>query len=90
MGPPSRISYIFHLTTLLKRSRFYCYTASMGMHDETYSNGQRTKHLEGDMLTYFFENGEVKAKGKCVEDKMDGKWLFLKKKAICGKKVTSG
>lgn len=51
----------------------------MGMHDETYSNGQRTKHLEGDMLTYFFENGEVKAKGKCVEDKMDGKWLFYKK-----------
>lgn len=49
------------------------------MHDNTYSNGQNTKQLDGDTLTYFFKDGRVKAKGKYIEGKMDGKWLFYKK-----------
>lgn len=51
----------------------------MGMHDNTYSNGQKTTQLDGDTLTYFFENGEIKAKGKYIDGMMDGKWLFYKK-----------
>lgn len=51
----------------------------MGMHDDTYANGQKTTHLDGTTLTYFFENGEVKATGDYIEGKMDGRWLFYKK-----------
>lgn len=51
----------------------------MGMHDDTYSNGQQTTQLDGDTLTYFFENGEIKARGKYLDGQMDGKWLFYKK-----------
>lgn len=51
----------------------------MGMHDDTYSNGQKTTQLDGTVLTYFFENGEVKARGEYIDGKMEGRWLFYKK-----------
>ncbi len=46
---------------------------------ETYNNGQDVSEQKGDVLTYYFENGEVKAQGKYVDGVMQGKWIFSKK-----------
>jgi len=46
---------------------------------ETYNNGQSVSEQNGDFLTYFFENGEIKAQGKQVDGEMHGKWIFNKK-----------
>lgn len=46
---------------------------------ETYNNGQAVSEQKGDVLTYYFENGEVKAQGKYVDGVMQGKWIFNKK-----------
>lgn len=37
-----------------------------------YANGQKIYELEGDMLTFFFKTGMVKAKGLYINDKMEG------------------
>jgi antitoxin component YwqK of YwqJK toxin-antitoxin module len=47
--------------------------------DEVYSNGQKVSEQNGDVLTYYFENGEIKAQGKYVNGKMQNKWIFNKK-----------
>ena len=44
--------------------------------DEVYANGQPVSHLEGDVLTYFFKDGIVKACGGFVDGKMEGAWIF--------------
>ena len=44
-----------------------------------YKNGQPITKVEGELLTYFFENGEIKAQGKYINEKMEGKWIFNKK-----------
>lgn len=46
---------------------------------ETHNNGQAVSEQNGDILTYFFENGEIKAQGKQVDGNMQGKWIFNKK-----------
>jgi len=46
---------------------------------EVYNNGQKVSEQNGDTLTYYFENGEIKAKGKNVNGNMQGKWVFNKK-----------
>lgn len=47
--------------------------------DKTYSNGQKVSELKGDILTYYFENGEIKARGTVANGVMQGEWIFNKK-----------
>ncbi|MDX2775795.1 hypothetical protein PV379_00290 [Streptomyces caniscabiei] len=47
--------------------------------DEQYRNGQKVSEQSGDILTYYFENGEIKAQGKFIDGKMQGEWMFYKK-----------
>lgn len=44
-----------------------------------YANGQKVYELEDNILTYFYEDGTVKAKGPFVEDKMEQEWIFYRK-----------
>ncbi len=47
------------------------------MHEgETYANGQPVSVMEGDVLTYFFKDGSVKARGGFIDGKMEGAWVF--------------
>ena len=46
---------------------------------EFYKNGQRISELKGDILTYFFDTGDIKAKGKYIDGNMEGEWIFYKK-----------
>lgn len=46
---------------------------------ERYKNGQVKADIEGDILTHYFENGSMRAQGKVLNDKMEGKWIFNKK-----------
>lgn len=46
---------------------------------ELYSNGQKVCEQNSDILTYYFENGEIKAQGKYVDGNMQSKWIFNKK-----------
>jgi antitoxin component YwqK of YwqJK toxin-antitoxin module len=48
------------------------------MKNKTYSNGQKTYEQTGDLLTYFFKNGKVKAKGQSVHELMEGEWIFYR------------
>lgn len=41
-----------------------------------YKNGQKTSERKGDILTYYFKTGVVKARGKYIDDMMEGKWIF--------------
>ena len=49
------------------------------MKSEKYKNGQLTKKEEDGMLTYFFEDGKVKASGPYENNMMEGEWKFYKK-----------
>lgn len=49
---------------------------------DKYSNGQLVSEQKGDTLTYFFKNGDIKARGKCVNGKFQGKWIFNKKEGF--------
>ena len=46
---------------------------------EFYKNGQRISELKGDILTYFFDTGDIKATGKYIDGSMEGEWIFYKK-----------
>ena len=46
---------------------------------ENYSNGRAVSKQDGDVLTYFFEDGTVKAKGTYRAGIMQGEWIFNKK-----------
>ncbi len=48
------------------------------MKQKTYANGQKTYEQKGDVLTYFFKTGEIKAVGKSVNDSMQGEWKFYR------------
>ncbi|MGM0666636.1 MAG: toxin-antitoxin system YwqK family antitoxin [Bacteroidota bacterium] len=43
-----------------------------------YSNGQKVYELKDDVLTYFYKNGKIKAKGPFINSKMEGKWIFYR------------
>lgn len=45
----------------------------------TYRNGQVKADTKDDILTHYFEDGIIKAQGRIVDEKMDGKWIFNKK-----------
>jgi antitoxin component YwqK of YwqJK toxin-antitoxin module len=44
--------------------------------NETYANGQPVSTIEGDVLTYYFKDGIVKARGGFTDGKMEGAWVF--------------
>lgn len=44
-----------------------------------YNNGQVVSEQKGDILTYYHEDGRIKAQGKYVDDLFQGKWVFYKK-----------
>ncbi len=46
---------------------------------ETYNNGQPVSSQDGDTLTWFFEDGTIKAQGESVNEVMRGEWIFNKK-----------
>ena len=48
------------------------------MKNKIYSNGQKTFEQSGDLLTYYFKNGKVKAKGRSVYDLIEGEWIFFR------------
>lgn len=51
---------------------------SILLEKKTYSNGQKVFDWDGTTLTYYFKNGEVKAKGQYINEQMEGEWLFYR------------
>lgn len=43
-----------------------------------YANGQPVYELNGDILTYFYKNGTVKARGPFINNLMEGEWKFYR------------
>lgn len=43
-----------------------------------YANGQKTYELKGNILTYFYKNGQTRAFGSYKNDLMEGKWTFYR------------
>lgn len=41
-----------------------------------YKNGQEIYSQKGNILSYFFKDGTLKAKGKSINNTMEGKWIF--------------
>jgi antitoxin component YwqK of YwqJK toxin-antitoxin module len=48
------------------------------MKQKRYADGQKTHEQNGDQLTYFFKNGEIKAFGESVNETMQGEWKFYR------------
>jgi len=46
---------------------------------DAYNNGQPVSTQNGDLLTWFFEDGTIKAQGRSVDGVMQGQWVFHKK-----------
>ena len=44
--------------------------------DGDYKNGQAISVQNGNILTYYFKDGKVKAKGKFIDKLMEGRWIF--------------
>ena len=47
--------------------------------EDSYTNGQKITEQKGVTLTYYFEDGTIKAQGKSVNGIMQDKWIFNKK-----------
>lgn len=45
-------------------------------HKTNYKNGQEIWRQKGNILTYFFKDGTLKAKGKFIDGLMEGEWIF--------------
>ena len=43
-----------------------------------YANGQRIFDQSGEILTYYFKDGKVKAHGKSINNLMTGEWRFYR------------
>jgi antitoxin component YwqK of YwqJK toxin-antitoxin module len=51
--------------------------------EQTFSSGQALSSQRGNILTYYFKTGIVKATGPVVGDQqMDGKWVFYKENGM--------
>lgn len=46
--------------------------------DKQYINGQKKYEMSGDIMTYYFKNGKIKATGQFVNDLMEGEWKFYR------------
>lgn len=49
------------------------------MKQTVYKNGQIANKLDGETLTYYYENGQVRAVGPYVNGMMQGEWIFYRK-----------
>ena len=49
------------------------------MDDQYYANGQKAYEQKGNIRTYFFITGKVRARGKFIDEKMEGRWIFNRK-----------
>ncbi len=45
---------------------------------DLYVNGQKKSEQVGDILTYYYKDGTVRAKGPFTEGKMEGEWIFYR------------
>jgi antitoxin component YwqK of YwqJK toxin-antitoxin module len=45
---------------------------------KVYSNGQVAYIIEGDILTYFYKSGKIKAQGVSINGIMQGEWRFYR------------
>lgn len=45
---------------------------------QTYENGQRVYDLQGTTLTYYYENGVMRATGAYENGQMEGEWRFYR------------
>jgi antitoxin component YwqK of YwqJK toxin-antitoxin module len=43
-----------------------------------YANGQKAFEQDGDLLTYFYKNGRIKARGDSIDGVMQGEWIFYR------------
>lgn len=43
-----------------------------------YANGQKVFEQDGDILTYFYKNGNLKARGISKDSIMQGEWIFYR------------
>jgi antitoxin component YwqK of YwqJK toxin-antitoxin module len=43
-----------------------------------YTNGQIIFEQKGNVLTYFYKNGKVKAQGISINGLMQGEWIFYR------------
>ncbi len=43
-----------------------------------YKNGQPVLEQNGYILTYFYKNGNLKARGISIEGVMEGEWIFYR------------
>ena len=51
--------------------------------EKTYANGQAISSQRGNILTYYFKTGIVKATGPVVENQvLDGKWVFYRENGM--------
>jgi len=48
------------------------------LNKKTYTNGQKVYELIDDILSYFYKNGQLKARGKYVNEQMEGQWQFYR------------
>ena len=46
--------------------------------NKEYVNGQKAFEQEGDILTYYFKNGKIKARGVSIVGVMQGEWIFYR------------
>jgi len=46
--------------------------------NKKYKNGQRVAEQVGDERIVYLKNGNIKAKGKFINGKMRGKWIFYR------------
>ncbi len=44
-----------------------------------YANGQKVYELKGEVLTYYFKSGALKAQGKFLKNKKEGEWRYYRK-----------
>lgn len=46
---------------------------------QTYASGQVMRSQTGTVLTYYFNDGMIKAQGDYIDGRMQGRWIFNKK-----------
>jgi len=43
-----------------------------------YKNGQAIFEQDGDILSYYYKNGQLKARGTSIDGVMQGEWIFYR------------
>lgn len=46
--------------------------------NKKYKNGNDVYQIKDNILTYYFKDGTVKAKGHFIDNLMEGEWLFYR------------